>query len=79
MIFGVAELVSYYARVLTLEPGDVIATGTPAGVGAGRQPPRFLAPGDVVVAEVDGVGALQTTIAPPGEPTELAIRRRVAT
>ena len=54
LIFSVAELIAHFARVLTLEPGDVIATGTPAGVGAGRTPPRFLSPGDRVEARVEG-------------------------
>jgi 2,4-diketo-3-deoxy-L-fuconate hydrolase len=63
MTFSVAELIAYYARVLTLEVGDVIATGTPAGVGGGRQPPEFLAPGDVVEVEIGTLGTLHTTIA----------------
>jgi 2-keto-4-pentenoate hydratase/2-oxohepta-3-ene-1,7-dioic acid hydratase in catechol pathway len=62
MIFGVAEIVAHYLRVLTLEPGDVIATGTPAGVGAARRPPRFLAAGDVVEATVGELGRLVTPI-----------------
>ena len=74
MIFSVAEMVAYYARVLTLEVGDVIATGTPAGVGAGAQPPEFLGPGDVVEVEIGELGALATRIGPSGEPVELAIR-----
>jgi ureidoglycolate lyase len=59
MIFGVAELVSRLSRSFTLRPGDVIATGTPLGVGAFREPPRFLADGDVVEVEVEGIGTLQ--------------------
>ena len=74
MIFSVAEMVAYYARVLTLEVGDVIATGTPAGVGAGAQPPEFLGPGDVVEVEIGELGTLATRIGPSGEPVELAIR-----
>jgi 2-keto-4-pentenoate hydratase/2-oxohepta-3-ene-1,7-dioic acid hydratase in catechol pathway len=46
---------------MTLEPGDVIATGTPGGVGAFRQPPRFLRDGDEVVVEIDGIGRLTNT------------------
>jgi 2,4-diketo-3-deoxy-L-fuconate hydrolase len=65
MIFDVPALITHYARILTLEPGDVIATGTPAGVGAGRRPPRFLAPGDRVRARIEGLGELDTTIAEP--------------
>jgi 2-keto-4-pentenoate hydratase/2-oxohepta-3-ene-1,7-dioic acid hydratase in catechol pathway len=59
MIFGVAELVSALSRSFSLRPGDVIATGTPLGVGAFREPPRFLADGDVVEVEVEGIGTLQ--------------------
>jgi 2-keto-4-pentenoate hydratase/2-oxohepta-3-ene-1,7-dioic acid hydratase in catechol pathway len=58
MIFGIAETVSFISRLVTLEPGDVIATGTPAGVGYRREPPVFLAPGDVVEVEIDGLGTL---------------------
>jgi 2,4-diketo-3-deoxy-L-fuconate hydrolase len=70
MIFSIADLVAHYARVMTLEPGDVIATGTPAGVGAARTPPVWLQPGDVVVAHIGGLGELETTIAAPaaGDP-----------
>lgn len=65
MIFDVRTLIAHYARILTLEPGDVIATGTPAGVGAARQPPRFLAPGDAIEARIEGLGCLANTIAAP--------------
>ena len=47
---------------MTLEPGDCIATGTPPGVGMARTPPRYLAPGDEVVVEIEGLGRLRTTI-----------------
>lgn len=56
MIFGVAHLISYISSFMTLMPGDVIITGTPPGVGAGRKPPRFLAPGDVMTLGVEGLG-----------------------
>jgi 2,4-diketo-3-deoxy-L-fuconate hydrolase len=56
MIFGVAELVSYVSQFMTLLPGDVISTGTPAGVGLGMQPPRYLRPGDVVELGIEGLG-----------------------
>ena len=59
MIFGVDELVSYLSRSFTLQPGDVIATGTPLGVGAFRTPPIFLADGDVVEVEIEGIGRLR--------------------
>lgn len=58
MIFGVAELVAYLSRTMTLEPGDVIATGTPPGVGMALDPPRWLKPGDEVTVEIEGIGAL---------------------
>jgi 2-keto-4-pentenoate hydratase/2-oxohepta-3-ene-1,7-dioic acid hydratase in catechol pathway len=56
MIFGVAFLVSYVSQFMTLLPGDVISTGTPAGVGLGFKPPRFLRPGDVCELGIDGLG-----------------------
>ena len=61
MYFGVATIISYLSRSFTLEPGDVIATGTPAGVGAFRDPPRFLADGERVMVEIEGIGALVNT------------------
>lgn len=60
MIFGIAELISYLSRVMTLEPGDVIATGTPPGVGMGMSPPHWLRPGDEISAWIDGFGVLDT-------------------
>lgn len=57
MIFGVAALVEYVSRFMTLEPGDLIATGTPAGVGLGRKPPRFLADGDLVELAIERLGS----------------------
>jgi 2-keto-4-pentenoate hydratase/2-oxohepta-3-ene-1,7-dioic acid hydratase in catechol pathway len=63
MIFKVARLVSILSEAMTLEPGDVIATGTPSGVGYARTPPRFLVPGDVVEVEIEGIGVLRNTIA----------------
>lgn len=62
MIFSVARLVSILSEAMTLEPGDVVATGTPSGVGYARKPPRFLAPGDVVEVEIEGIGVLRNTI-----------------
>jgi 2-keto-4-pentenoate hydratase/2-oxohepta-3-ene-1,7-dioic acid hydratase in catechol pathway len=56
MIFSVAELVSYISRFMSLQPGDVILTGTPAGVGLGQKPPVYLRPGDVVTASISGLG-----------------------
>jgi 2-keto-4-pentenoate hydratase/2-oxohepta-3-ene-1,7-dioic acid hydratase in catechol pathway len=63
MIFPVARCISILSEVMTLEPGDVIATGTPSGVGYARQPPLFLAPGMVVEVKVEGVGVLRNTVA----------------
>ncbi|MFL6335814.1 MAG: fumarylacetoacetate hydrolase family protein [Pyrinomonadaceae bacterium] len=65
MIFGVAYLVSYISQAITLEPGDVIATGTPEGVGVFRQPPVLLKPDDVYEVEVEGLGTLSNTFVNP--------------
>jgi 2-keto-4-pentenoate hydratase/2-oxohepta-3-ene-1,7-dioic acid hydratase in catechol pathway len=62
LIFGVGELIELLSTVCTLEPGDVIATGTPGGIGALRKPARWLTPGDVVVTEVEGVGRLENPV-----------------
>ena len=62
MIFDVATLVSLMSEVMTLEPGDVIATGTPAGVGYARKPPIFLKPGDVCEVTIDRIGTLSNPI-----------------
>ena len=62
MVFGVAELVSFLSRLLTLDPGDVIATGTPAGVGFVRRPPIYLTAGDVVEVEIEGLGLLRNGV-----------------
>jgi 2,4-diketo-3-deoxy-L-fuconate hydrolase len=56
MIFGVAELVSYISRFMTLKPGDVIPTGTPPGVAMGMKPQKWLQPGDIVDLEIEGLG-----------------------
>jgi 2-keto-4-pentenoate hydratase/2-oxohepta-3-ene-1,7-dioic acid hydratase in catechol pathway len=62
LVFGVARLVEYLSAVLPLLPGDVIFTGTPSGVGAGRKPPRFLQPGEVLVSTIEGIGSLATRL-----------------
>jgi 2-keto-4-pentenoate hydratase/2-oxohepta-3-ene-1,7-dioic acid hydratase in catechol pathway len=62
MIFKVDELVAFVSETVTLEPGDVIATGTPAGVGFARTPPVFLKPGDVVEVEIEGLGVLRNDV-----------------
>jgi 2,4-didehydro-3-deoxy-L-rhamnonate hydrolase len=59
MVFGVARLVAELSAVLPLLPGDVIFTGTPAGIGAVRKPPRFLQPGDVVTSTIEGIGEIR--------------------
>lgn len=68
MIFGVAELVAFASRLMTLEPGDVILTGTPAGVGAAAVPPRWLQDGDVVEVEIERVGRLVSHVRGPARP-----------
>ncbi|MEV1130235.1 fumarylacetoacetate hydrolase family protein [Agromyces sp. NPDC049794] len=62
LIFDIPELIEYLTRGVTLEPGDLIATGTPGGVGDERKPPRYLMPGDVVEVEVEGVGAIRNPV-----------------
>ncbi len=64
MIFGVAEIVAYMSNFMLLQPGDIIATGTPSGVGMGMKPQRFLKPGDVMEVYVEGLGTQkQETVA----------------
>ena len=62
LIFSIVELIAYCSAGMTLEPGDVIATGTPSGVGDARTPPRYLRAGDVVEIAVDGVGTLRNPV-----------------
>jgi 2-keto-4-pentenoate hydratase/2-oxohepta-3-ene-1,7-dioic acid hydratase in catechol pathway len=62
MIFDVATIVAFATRTITLEPGDVIATGTPAGVGHYQRPPRYLVDGDVMRCEIAGIGALENAV-----------------
>jgi len=62
-VFGVAELIAYITQTITLEPGDLIATGTPAGVGVFRTPPVFMQPGDEITIEIEGLGALTNPVA----------------
>lgn len=62
LVFSVADLVSYCSEWTTLRPGDIIATGTPGGVGDGRTPALWLFPGDVVEVEVDGIGTLTNPV-----------------
>ncbi len=62
MMFGVAYLISFISRSITLEPGDLIATGTPAGVGFARTPPVFLKPGDVIACAIEGIGEIRNRL-----------------
>jgi 2-keto-4-pentenoate hydratase/2-oxohepta-3-ene-1,7-dioic acid hydratase in catechol pathway len=62
MVFSVAEVIAYASATSTLEPGDLIATGTPAGVGVFRKPPRLLQDGDEVTVEIEGLGALTNPV-----------------
>lgn len=62
MLFSVATIVSFLSSLMTLEPGDIIATGTPSGVGFKRTPPLFLQHGDVVEVEIEGIGQLRNPI-----------------
>jgi 2-keto-4-pentenoate hydratase/2-oxohepta-3-ene-1,7-dioic acid hydratase in catechol pathway len=62
LIFKIGDLVAYLSSVVTLEPGDVVATGTPAGVGFARTPPRYLQPGDEVIVSIEGIGELRNPV-----------------
>lgn len=62
LIFSIPELIEYLSHLLTLEPGDVISTGTPSGVGGAAKPPRFLQVGDTVRAEIEGIGFIENRI-----------------
>jgi 2-keto-4-pentenoate hydratase/2-oxohepta-3-ene-1,7-dioic acid hydratase in catechol pathway len=62
LIFGVGEIIEYLSAGMTLEPGDVVFTGTPAGVGGTRQPPEFLKAGDTVRVEISGLGVLENPV-----------------
>jgi 2-keto-4-pentenoate hydratase/2-oxohepta-3-ene-1,7-dioic acid hydratase in catechol pathway len=67
LIFGIDELISYLSQIFTLEPGDLIFTGTPPGVGMARKPPVWLKPGDVVEVEIDHLGTLRNPVVAEGE------------
>jgi 2-keto-4-pentenoate hydratase/2-oxohepta-3-ene-1,7-dioic acid hydratase in catechol pathway len=62
MIFGVAEVIAFVSQAITLEPGDLIITGTPAGVGAFRDPPVWMKPGDEITIEIEGVGSITNPV-----------------
>ena len=82
MVFSVAELIAFISASITLEPGDLVITGTPSGVGVFRDPPVFLVPGDVVRVEVEGIGRVTNPIvdadgtAPAGSPAALLLAGR---
>jgi len=62
MVFDLATVISLVSEGISLEPGDVIFTGTPAGVGAARKPPLFMKPGDIVEVEIEGIGVLRNKV-----------------
>lgn len=62
LIFDVPTIIATISEGITLQPGDIIATGTPAGVGIGFDPPKYLQPGDTVRVEIDGIGALENQV-----------------
>ena len=62
LIFSIPRLINYCSTIFDLVPGDVIATGTPAGVGFTRKPPEFLKPGDVVEVEIENIGVLRNPV-----------------
>jgi 2-keto-4-pentenoate hydratase/2-oxohepta-3-ene-1,7-dioic acid hydratase in catechol pathway len=63
MIFSVRRVIAILSTGLTLEPGDIIATGTPSGVGFARKPPEFLKAGDIMETEIEGIGTMRNTVA----------------
>lgn len=67
MVFDVATIVSYVSRFMTLMPGDLIATGTPPGVGMGFKPPRYLKAGDSMRLGIEGLGVQQQLVVPYGD------------
>jgi 2-keto-4-pentenoate hydratase/2-oxohepta-3-ene-1,7-dioic acid hydratase in catechol pathway len=62
MVFSVAEIIAFVSEAITLEPGDLISTGTPSGVGLGFKPPKYLSPGDTVSIEIEGIGVLTNPV-----------------
>ena len=61
LVFKAPDLIAYLSSIMTLEPGDIISTGTPAGVGLGRKPQRWVQPGEIMVVEIEGIGTLTNT------------------
>jgi len=66
LIFSIPQLISYSSTIFTLSPGDVIVTGTPAGVGFGRKPPRYMKAGDVIEVEIEAIGVLRNPVVAQG-------------
>src|SRR5438105_9099263 len=66
MVFGVAEIIAFVTQAITLEPGDLIITGTPAGVGAFRKPQVWLQPGDEITIEIEGLGSITNPVVQGG-------------
>jgi 2-keto-4-pentenoate hydratase/2-oxohepta-3-ene-1,7-dioic acid hydratase in catechol pathway len=62
MIFDIPTLLADISRGMTLEPGDILATGTPSGVGFARTPPEFLRPGDLMESEIEGIGTMRNRV-----------------
>lgn len=80
LVFNVDELITFISRFMTLYPGDIIATGTPPGVGCFRNPPIWLKPGDVVECEIDGIGTIMNPIVEPiQKPSEAQLARPFVT
>jgi 2-keto-4-pentenoate hydratase/2-oxohepta-3-ene-1,7-dioic acid hydratase in catechol pathway len=73
LIFGCADMIEYLTTAFPLEPGTIIATGTPAGVGAGFDPPRFLAAGDTVRISIEGIGELSNPVVQGGPPEPVGL------
>jgi 2-keto-4-pentenoate hydratase/2-oxohepta-3-ene-1,7-dioic acid hydratase in catechol pathway len=73
LLFGCADMIEYLTSAFPLEPGTIIATGTPAGVGAGFDPPRFLAAGDTVRISIEGIGELSNPVVPGGPPRPVGL------
>jgi acylpyruvate hydrolase len=65
MVFSVIQTISFLSQLMTLEPGDIIATGTPVGVGYKRTPPLFLRAGDVVEVNIEGIGSIRNEVVAP--------------
>jgi 2-keto-4-pentenoate hydratase/2-oxohepta-3-ene-1,7-dioic acid hydratase in catechol pathway len=65
LVFGVPQLIAELSAVVSLLPGDIIFTGTPAGVGIARRPPRFLQPGEILESWVEGIGTIRTRFTAP--------------